>query len=53
MHYFGSWSDPDAALAKYLEQKDELHAGRKVRPDQSAVTVKDVTNAFLNQTAAW
>jgi len=47
MHYFGPWSDPDAALAKYLEQKDALHAGRTPRPDPAAVTVKDVANAFL------
>src|SRR5258708_1979505 len=48
MHYFGPWEDADAALAKYLEQKDDLHAGRKPRPDVNAVTVKDVANAFLN-----
>jgi hypothetical protein len=29
MHYFGPWSDPDAAVKKYLEHKDDLHAGRK------------------------
>jgi integrase len=48
MHYFGPWSDPDGALARYLEQKDDLHAGRTPRPDADAVTVKDVANAFLN-----
>ncbi len=48
MHYFGPWSDPDGALAKYLEQKDALHAGRKVREVSEGVTVKDVANAFLN-----
>src|SRR5258707_15642015 len=52
MHYFGPWSDPDAALAKYLEQKDALHAGRKIRPDANAPTVKDVANAFLNHKRA-
>src|SRR5436305_6723432 len=53
MHYFGPWADPDGALKKYLEQKDDLHAGRK--PDRAAgvevsagVTLKDLCNAFLN-----
>jgi integrase len=48
IHYFGPWSDPDGALAKYLEQKDALHAGRTPRPDPGTLTVKDVANAFLN-----
>src|SRR5579863_30140 len=47
MHYFGPWSDPDGALAKYLVEKDALHAGRKPRPDPEAATVKDVVNAYL------
>src|ERR1700733_10586724 len=46
MHYFGPWSDPDSALAKYLEQKDDLHAGRKARPDPNALTVKELVNAY-------
>jgi integrase len=52
LHYFGSWSDPDAALAKYLEQKDALHAGRKPREDAGETTVKDAVNAFLNERKA-
>lgn len=45
--YFGSWDDPDAALAKYLDQKDALHAGRTPRPDPDACLVKEVANSFL------
>jgi integrase len=52
LYYFGPWADPDAALAKYLEQKDDLHAGRKVRPNPAALTVKDVANAFLTHKLA-
>jgi integrase len=48
MHYFGLWADPDAAHAKYLDQKDDLDSGRTPRPDPEGVTVKDVCNAFLN-----
>src|SRR5438067_5204474 len=48
LHYFGPWADPDAALAKYLERKDALHAGRTPRPNPDALTVKDAANAFLN-----
>ena len=28
LHYFGPWGDPDGALAKYLEQKDDRPAPR-------------------------
>ncbi len=48
LHYFGPWSDPDAALQKYPTEKDALHAGRKPRPNQDAMTLKNLANAFLN-----
>src|SRR4051812_25766060 len=47
LYYFGKWSDPDGALTEYLAQKDDLHAGRKPRPETGAVTVKEVVNCFL------
>jgi integrase len=48
VHYFGPWDDPDGALAKYLEQKDALHAGREPRRDPDALAVKELANNFLN-----
>jgi hypothetical protein len=29
LHYFGKWADPDAALARYVEELDDLYAGRE------------------------
>jgi integrase len=52
LHYFGPWSDPDGALRKYNEQKDDLHAGRSPRPDTEGVTVKNVVSAFLTHKMA-
>src|SRR5262245_25091468 len=52
IHYFGPWDDPDGALTKYLEQKDDLHAGRTPRPASEVLTVKDLVNAFLNHKKA-
>jgi integrase len=46
--YFGSLSDPDAALEKWLNEKDYLLAGR-VPPDckPDAPTLRDLGNEFL------
>src|SRR5262245_30195348 len=48
MVYFGPWEDPDGALKKYLDQKDDLHAGRKPRQDADMFTVAELCDEFLN-----
>lgn len=45
--YFGPWDDPDAALQKYLDQRDDLHAGRTPRDRTDGLTVRDLVNQFL------
>src|SRR5262249_43392793 len=47
LHYFGPWDDPQGALAKYQEQKDDLHAGRRPRPDSQGLKVAELCDAFL------
>ncbi len=46
--YFGPWSDPDTALANYLDRKTDLHAGGTPRADAGELMIKDLVNAFLN-----
>ena len=47
LHYFGKWADPDAALQRYVEERDDLYAGRKPRRKGEGLTVKDLVNKFL------
>jgi integrase len=47
LHYFGPWADADAALRKYLDQRDDLHAGRTPRVAGDGLTVRDLLNRFL------
>jgi integrase len=47
MHYFGPWHDWQAALNKYQEQRDDLHAGRKPRTQAGGLTVRDLANRFM------
>jgi integrase len=47
LHYFGPWRDTDSAIAKYLDQRDALHAGRTPRPTGDGLTVRDLCNRFL------
>ena len=46
-YYFGPWDDPDAALQKYLDEKDDLHAGRTPRVTGDGPTIADLCNRFL------
>lgn len=46
-HYFGPWEDPDAALRRYLEVKDDLYAGRTPKPKSGELTVRDICNLYL------
>jgi integrase len=46
MHYFGPWRDPQAALDKWLQQKDYLLAGRTPRTPADGIAVKDLCNRF-------
>ena len=47
MHYFGRWDDPDGALRKYLDQRDDLHAGRTPRSHRDGLAVGDLANHYL------
>ena len=45
--YFGAWDDPDAALRKWLDSKDDLLAGRTPRKKAGELTVKGLADRFL------
>ena len=47
LHYFGPWDDPDGALAKWLDQQDDLRAGRTPRTPGDGLTVRELVNRFL------
>ncbi|MGH7192514.1 MAG: hypothetical protein ACREJM_03155, partial [Candidatus Saccharimonadales bacterium] len=57
LHYFGPWNNGDAqsaqaALEKWLEQKDALLAGRLPRSTSDGLTVEKLANRFLNDKRA-
>jgi integrase len=48
VYYFGPWANPQAALDKYLDEKDNILAGRPRagKPTPTTTTVSDVLEAF-------
>ena len=44
--FFGRWEDPEGALTEYLDQKDDLYAGRTPGAKGGA-TLRDVCNSFM------
>jgi integrase len=46
-HYFGPWNDADGALKTYLDQRDDLHAGRRPRLKGGGITAGELCNRFL------
>ncbi|MEX0936488.1 MAG: tyrosine-type recombinase/integrase [Pirellulales bacterium] len=47
IHYFGRWDDPKAALEKWLDEKDDLLAGREPRMVEGC-TLRELCNRFMN-----
>ncbi len=49
IHYFGTWSNPEAAENEYLRVREYLQAGRlPPRNEQTGVTMTGLCNRFLN-----
>ncbi len=45
--FFGKWDDPQGALARWLDQKDDLLAGRTPRNKTAGLTLLELCNRFL------
>lgn len=50
--FFGPWDDPDGALNKWLDQRDDLLAGREPRATGDGLTIRTLVNLFLESKEA-
>ena len=50
--FFGPWDDPQEALNKWLDQKDDLLAGRESRKTGEGLAVCSLVNQFLKSKEA-
>jgi integrase len=46
-HYFGPWADPIGSLQNYLDQQDDLRAGRIQKPSREGLAMRELCNEFL------
>jgi integrase len=47
LHFFGPWEDPDGAMQRWLDQKDDLLAGRTPRIQGEGIILRDLCERFL------
>ena len=50
LYYFGAWDDPQAALNRWLDDREGIYAGRGQRSRRVAngeLTLRDLVNTFL------
>ena len=44
LYYFGAWADPEAALQKFVDQREDLYAGRTPRAKTTACGLPTSSN---------
>src|SRR5436190_929006 len=47
LYYFGIWSEPETALERYLNTKDDLMAGREPACYSNSMTIRELADRFL------
>ncbi|MSQ97656.1 MAG: integrase [Gemmataceae bacterium] len=47
LYYFGAWADPEAALQKFVDQREDLYAGRSPRAKDDGLRIADLCNRFM------